>query len=113
VVWEPFKGELCLSGGKDGQVKMWDMGLNCLKVFSSHTAAVTKVIWGGQGLIYSASEDRLIKVWKENGSWIRDLKGHGHWVNTMAVHTDFVLRNGAHEMGKVNGEIKKKYRIFK
>ena len=57
------------------------------------------MIWGGEGFIYSASEDRTIKVWKENGSWIRDLKGHAHWVNTLALSTDFVLKNGSYELG--------------
>ncbi len=51
-----------------------------------------QVLWGGQGFIYTASEDRTIKVWKENGSFIRELKGHAHWVNTIAVHTDYALR---------------------
>lgn len=58
------------------------------------------MIWGGEGLIFSASEDRTIKVWKENGSWIRDLKGHAHWVNTLALHTDYVLKTGDFERGE-------------
>lgn len=58
------------------------------------------MLWGGQGFIFTASEDRLIKVYKPNGAFIRDLKGHAHWVNTMALHTDYALKNGAFELGK-------------
>jgi len=53
---------------------------------------IFQVIWGGQGLIYSASEDRTIKVWNPEGQFIRDLKGHGHWVNSLCLHTDYALR---------------------
>ena len=30
---------------------------------SGHTQSVTCVKWGGEGLIFSASQDRTIKVW--------------------------------------------------
>jgi ribosome assembly protein 4 len=61
---------------------------------STHTACITKVIWGGSNHIYTASEDRLIKVWDDKGNLIRELKGHGHWVNTIALSTDYALRTG-------------------
>ena len=60
--------------------------------FGFHKSCVTKVIWGGQGCLYSSSEDKTIKVWSTEGLLIRELNGHGHWVNTLAVNTDFVLR---------------------
>ena len=31
------------------------------------------------------------------GILFRTLKGHGHWVNTMALNTDYVLRTGAYD----------------
>lgn len=53
------------------------------------------MLWGGEGLIYSASQDRTIKVWEaENGILTQELKGHAHWVNTLALSTDYVLRTG-------------------
>ena len=45
-------------------------------------------------MIYGASEDRTIKVWKENGELVRELKGHGHWVNFIAVNTEYALKVG-------------------
>lgn len=57
-----------------------------------HTASVTKVLWGGEGLLYTASQDRTIKVWNaKDGNLIHDMKGHAHWVNTLALSTDYVL----------------------
>lgn len=50
------------------------------------------MIWGGQDHLYSSSEDKSIKVWSSQGLLVRELNGHGHWVNTLALNTDFVLR---------------------
>ena len=33
-------------------------------VLSGHTHCVTCVKWGGEGLLYTASQDRTIKVWR-------------------------------------------------
>lgn len=33
------------------------------------------------------------------GSLCHTLQGHGHWVNTMALNTDYVLRTGAFDPG--------------
>lgn len=64
--------------------------------FSQHTAAVTCLKWGGSGWIYSGSQDRTIKVWdSNNGKLIKSLVGHAHWINTMALNSDSVLRTGA------------------
>ena len=56
---------------------------------------MTKVLWGGEGLIYTASQDRTIKCWDAKvGNLVNDLKGHAHWVNTLALSTDYVLQTG-------------------
>jgi ribosome assembly protein 4 len=31
------------------------------------------------------------------GILIRTLEGHSHWVNTLALNTDYVLRTGAYD----------------
>ena len=62
---------------------------------SGHTASVTKVLWGGEGLLYTASQDRTVKVWDAKmGNLMCELKGHAHWVNTLALSTDYVLQTG-------------------
>lgn len=54
------------------------------------------VRWGGTDLIYSASQDRTIRVWRsKDGVLCRTLNLHGHWVNCLALSTDYVLRTGA------------------
>lgn len=67
-------------------------------------------------MIYTASSDRTVKLWDGKdvrspslisssplrrtdplllqGKLIRTLSEHAHWVNTMALNTDFVLRTG-------------------
>ncbi|QQP38329.1 hypothetical protein FKW44_018876, partial [Caligus rogercresseyi] len=103
LVWEP----LHLSGGesrhfasasKDGDIRIWDVGGRCVRSLTSHTQNVTCLKWGGSGLLYSASQDRTIKVWRaSDGVLCRTLQGHGHWVNVLALNTDYVLRTGAYD----------------
>ncbi len=53
------------------------------------------VKWGGEGLIYTGSSDRTIKIWSgKDGKLVRTLNEHAHWVNTLALSTDFILRTG-------------------
>jgi ribosome assembly protein 4 len=59
-----YESRRLASSSKDQCVRIWDtMKSTCLKSLTSHTASVTKVVWGGEGLLYSASQDRTIKVW--------------------------------------------------
>lgn len=63
-----------------------------------HTASVNAVKWGGDGIIYTASSDRTVKLWNsDSGKMIRSLDAHAHWVNTLALNTDFVLRTGPYD----------------
>lgn len=101
IAWEPAHVELpsrrFATGSKDGTIRVWDAATRRqLFSMSSHTAAVTAVRWGGDGLLYSASRDCKINVWAAvDGRMVRSLQGHGHWVNTMSLSTDYALRTGA------------------
>lgn len=100
LAWEPYhRDPSCrklASSSKDSDVRIWDTvsGLTILTL-AGHMKAVTSVKWGGNGLIYTSSQDRLIKVWRaDDGVLCRNLEGHAHWVNTLALSTDYVLRTG-------------------
>lgn len=123
--WEPFhRNQECrrlASSSKDETIRIWDTAL-CQTIFilTSHTKSVTSVRWGGSGLLYSSSQDRTIKVWRpDDGVLCRTLEGHAHWVNTLALSTDYILRIGsfdpvaAHFSGKPSSdEIKEKYNVM-
>lgn len=47
----------------------------CDKILTGHTQSVTCVKWGGDGLLYSSSQDRTIKVWRS-----QDVSGLGSHV---------------------------------
>lgn len=67
VYSSPREGEsrYLASSSKDSTVRVWDTHLyRCTLVLSGHLHSVTCVKWGGEGLLYSASQDRTIKVWR-------------------------------------------------
>ena len=53
-------------------MRVWDVLLcKVVLVLSGHTHSVTGIKWGGEGLIYTASQDRTIKVWRaKDVSWM-------------------------------------------
>ena len=75
--------------------QVWDARRGQVEhTLTGHTSSVTSVRWGGQGLIYTGSEDRTIKVWDPSkGILCRSLDGHAHWVNHLALSTDAAMRN--------------------
>lgn len=77
-------------------MRIWDTVLcQTILTLAGHTKPVSVVKWGGSGVIYTASQDRTIRVWRaDDGILCRILEGHAHWVNTLALSTDFVLRTG-------------------
>lgn len=98
--WEPLHLQCpsfrLASSSKDGLVKVWDVTRRtCLQTLSQHKSAVAAVKWAGSGCIITASRDRTIKIWSPEGSLTKSLEGHAHWINTLALSTDYVLRTGA------------------
>lgn len=106
LCWEPLhlnpECRRLASSSKDSTVKIWDVILGtCLVTLSGHLQSVTCVKWGGTGLLYTSSQDRTVKVWRaKDGVLCRTLQGHGHWVNTLALNTDYVMRTGAFNPAK-------------
>ncbi|KAB8115752.1 hypothetical protein EE612_056459 [Oryza sativa] len=103
VSWEPVHLQApCrrfVSASKDGDARIWDITTRkCVIALTGHTNSVTCVKWGGDGLIYTGSEDCLIKVWETSqGKLVKTLQGHGHWVNSLALSTEYILRTGAYD----------------
>ena len=105
LCWEPqHRDGECryfVSASKDSTLRIWDsLKFCCTRVLSGHSAGVTCVKWGGEGLIYSSSQDRSVRVWRaEDGALCRTLTGHAHWVNTLALNTDYIIRLGSFSPG--------------
>jgi len=92
------------SSSKDGTVRVWNSSTRQVEyTLGGHTASVNVVRWGGggpagKGVLYTASSDRTVRVWDANGGkLIHILKEHAHWVTTMTLNTDFVLRTGPYD----------------
>lgn len=108
LAWEPINcNPNCrrfASSSKDTTIRIWDIVLNrCELVLSGHSSSVTCVKWSANGLIYSASQDRSVKVWRgQDGALCRSLDGHAHWVNTLALNCDYIVRTGPFEPEKLS-----------
>jgi len=66
-----------------------------LVTLTNHTNVVSALVWSGDGLLYTGGRDAMIYCWSPlDGTLVRSLKGHGHWVNSLALSTEFALRTG-------------------
>ena len=122
LAWEPIHSstrgpdnmcERLVTSSKDCHAKIWNIRTRkCVVTLSGHLDSVESVKWGGEGLIYTASRDRTIKVWNaidgagtggsRVGTLVRTLVGHGHRINTLAVSCDYVCRTGPYDhYGKI------------
>ncbi|KAI8815386.1 quinon protein alcohol dehydrogenase-like superfamily [Cladochytrium replicatum] len=106
IAWEPMHlNRECnrfATASKDCTVKIWDANLRrCLFTLAQHTDPVMCVRWGGEGLIYTGSRDKTIKVWDgKDGKLVRTLEGHAHWINHLALSTDFITRSACYDHTK-------------
>ncbi|KAL1539671.1 Notchless protein 1 [Salvia divinorum] len=114
IAWSP-DGKHLVSGSKAGELICWDpqTGKSLGNPLMGHKKWITGISWepvhlsapcrrfvsaskDGDGFIYTGSQDCTIKIWETTqGKLIRELKGHGHWVNSLALSTEYVLRTGA------------------
>ncbi|EKM50081.1 uncharacterized protein PHACADRAFT_213844 [Phanerochaete carnosa HHB-10118-sp] len=105
LAWEPIHinsaAPRLASSSKDGTVRVWNTATRLSEyTLGGHTASVNVVRWGaggleGKGVLYTASSDRTVRVWDANGGKpLYTLKDHAHWVTTLTLNTDFVLRTG-------------------
>lgn len=101
LAWQPFHVSVdctgLVSASKDNCLRIWNTTTSkSIKTLVGHTASVTCVRWSGENVVYSASQDRTIKVWNpSSGLPLRTISAHGHWVNALALSTDYILRCGA------------------
>ena len=118
IAWEPMhRNKACerlVTSSKDGLAKIWNVRTKqCEATLSGHIDSIECVKWGGEGLIYTASRDRMIKVWgaenqstKKIGTLVKSLQGHGHRINFLALSCDYVCRTGPfdHTCKKFNSD---------
>ncbi|KAK9467637.1 quinon protein alcohol dehydrogenase-like superfamily [Lipomyces arxii] len=92
------QGLRLVSSSKDATLKVWDVtSRTCIQTLSGHTACITSAKWSGLGVIYSCSQDKTIKVWDARKSTIilvKTLNAHAHWVNFVALSTEFAIKTG-------------------
>ncbi|KAI9771923.1 MAG: hypothetical protein M1839_002706 [Geoglossum umbratile] len=101
LAWEPYHlqspgNPRLASASKDATVRIWNTTMRKIDAtLSGHKGSVSCVKWGGTSYIYTASQDKTVKIWDAtDGTLVHTLSAHAHWVNHLALSTDFVLRTG-------------------
>lgn len=104
LAWEPYHLQTSgrprlASASKDTTVRIWDTISKRIElVLSGHKGSVSCVRWGGKGKIYTSSHDKTVKIWNaSDGTLAQTLSSHAHWVNHLALSTDFVLRTAYYD----------------
>jgi ribosome assembly protein 4 len=101
VGWKPLHlsdEPLFITSGKDGSVRCYNaLNQQTEFIISAHNEPITKVIWSGENVIYTCSRDKLLKSFSDKGEWLKVYEGHGHWINTMSINTEFILRTGFYD----------------
>ncbi|SBS89954.1 ribosome assembly protein 4, putative (RSA4), partial [Plasmodium ovale curtisi] len=99
------------SAGKDGIIRINNILSNSVdKILTGHTNTITCILWSGinekNSRIYSSSRDTTIKIWNVyNGTLIYDFKGHKHWVNTLSINSERILKNGIYNLDTIINKI--------
>ena len=78
------KGYLC-SGGADISIRILDwQGGNLINELKGHTSWVKCLCKFNDEFLLSGSEDRIIKIWKNN-ECIKTLEAHTHSIRTLCI----------------------------
>lgn len=84
-------GTRAVSGGGDGEVRVWDLLTGeCERALKDHLAPVTSVALTPDGArAVTGSEDKTVRVWDiRSGECVRTLEGHAGGVWNVAVSPD-------------------------
>lgn len=96
AVFHPFKPVL-ISGGKDGQVKVWRSDGTLALQFAAHKGSIYSATFDPQGrFLVTAGRDALLKTWDANTMdpvWrsSREKRHHTHSINALLWLDDVLL----------------------
>ncbi|ELP94475.1 hypothetical protein EIN_047780 [Entamoeba invadens IP1] len=103
IQWKPqVYGDDCIfaSASRDFSTKIYDVKRQeVVRTLGGHTQGVTCVRWSGrENILYTSSRDRTINIYDvRQYNPINVLRGHSHWINSLSLSTDYVLRQGGYD----------------
>ena len=65
--------------------------MNFFQILSGHLQSVTSIRWGGDGLIYSGSQDRTIKIWRDSDVRCNFFDKHNFLIPNLIYYREFFV----------------------
>jgi len=105
-------GDLCVSGGTDGVIRVWRYGpgvggvagFGMVKECCGHVGEITGLVIIG-GMLWSSSTDATLRLWDAGGGGSSGVVGTGSWECKYLITADTPPSSGAAQLPGKNGEV--------
>jgi len=86
-------GKTLAIGLLTGDIQLWDWNATVkTTTLSGHAGRINRMLFASNGLLYSASADRDIRLWNpESGTLVKTIHAHSRSVNDIAVTSDSLI----------------------
>ena len=97
--WQPLhlytNNHLVATCSKNNSIRVYNILGQYISILNGNTAPIIQVKWSGNNIIYTAGRDRIIRAYNPlTGEVLNQFKGHGHWINTLSLNTDYIITSG-------------------
>ena len=88
LAWRP-DGNILATASEDGAIRFWDMNSgNSMKNWQAHPGGTLDAQWSQDGQLASGGRDKKIKIWKNDGSLVKEIPASDDAITRVAFAHD-------------------------